>query len=135
MDFLPANIQVFYFFQNLSEEIKSELSKGAEGFSPTEIDILINLGSPLRMNELAKAVYCLPTNITALVVKLENDSFVERKRSTQDKRVIEVALTEKGLESRQKIIDRISAVIREKSPLNDDDYNKIMEMILNNMSR
>ncbi|MDC7223980.1 MAG: MarR family transcriptional regulator [Spirochaetales bacterium] len=129
MESIPANMKVLYFFQGLSEDIQGALSKGAEGFTPTEIDLLINLATPLRMKDLAKSIYCLPSNVTVLVDKMEGAGLIERKRSTEDRRVIEVGLTEKGLESRALLMEKIDDVISDKSILDNHDFEEILGII------
>ena len=46
--------------------------------------------------ELSKLLSCTPCNVTGIVDRLEQGGLVTRERSEQDRRVVNVVLTEKG---------------------------------------
>ena len=46
--------------------------------------------------ELSKLLSCTPCNVTGIVDRLEQGGLVTRERSEQDRRVVNVLLTEKG---------------------------------------
>lgn len=50
----------------------------------------------LRVNELAKKMELTPSRITNLLNSLEKKGYIMREISTQDRRIIKVALTDEG---------------------------------------
>lgn len=51
---------------------------------------------PTSAKRLTAALACTHSNITGIVDRLERDGWVKRSRSTEDRRVIYLELTEKG---------------------------------------
>lgn len=77
-----------------------------------------------KMSELAEVFSMTKSNITFLVDSLEEKGLVERSRSNEDRRVINICLTEKGqqmynqvLEDFAKLINRVTSQIPEKDLL------------------
>ena len=62
---------------------------------------------PVPMSELASVLACDASNITGLVDKLEAKGLIQR-RTTTDRRVKMVAVTQAGAELRAKLMERIS---------------------------
>lgn len=60
--------------------------------------ILRGEGKPLPILEIAERTITVVPGITGLIDRLEEAEFVERKRCEKDRRVIYVALTDKGAE-------------------------------------
>src|SRR5215813_15594243 len=70
--------------------------------SPTQYNILRILrgeGKPLPILEIASRTITVVPGITGLIDRLERDGFVNRLRCEKDRRVIYVALTDKGIET------------------------------------
>jgi DNA-binding MarR family transcriptional regulator len=67
---------------------------------------------PVRMRDMADAVSCDASYITAIVDRLEEAGLVERQASTTDRRVKEIALTRSGV----RLADRINAVFEVPPP-------------------
>ncbi|MGB9979631.1 MarR family winged helix-turn-helix transcriptional regulator [Methanobacterium sp.] len=57
---------------------------------------LINTGSSLSISEIGKMLYISKPNMTALIDKLVKDGNVNRSRSSEDRRIIKVEITEEG---------------------------------------
>jgi DNA-binding MarR family transcriptional regulator len=69
------------------------------GLTPSQYNVLRILrgeGAPLPSLEIANRTVTVVPGITGLIDRLENSGFVVRKRCKTDRRVIYVALTEKG---------------------------------------
>jgi DNA-binding MarR family transcriptional regulator len=67
--------------------------------TPSQYNILRILrgeGSPLPSLEIASRTITVVPGITGLIDRLEKSEFVVRERCKEDRRVIHVALTEKG---------------------------------------
>jgi len=69
-------------------------------FSSSQIHALISCGTDgqLTMGELARRTCITEKTITGIVDRLERDGLVQRLRDPSDRRVIRVALTDKGTE-------------------------------------
>lgn len=61
------------------------------------LEALYHLG-PLNHKEIAEKILKREANITHVVDNLERDGLVERERSQEDRRIVEVHLTDKGEE-------------------------------------
>lgn len=73
------------------------------GLTPPHGLALMSLGAPRRMSELAEAMSCDASYITSIVDRLEELGLAERRASTTDRRVKEVALTRKGHRAVEKL--------------------------------
>src|SRR5262245_18202128 len=72
------------------------------GLTPSQYNILRILrgeGKPLPILEIASRTVTVVPGITGLIDRLEREGFVQRKRCETDRRVIYVALTDKGTKS------------------------------------
>src|SRR6201996_8991216 len=63
---------------------------------PAQAGALLQLASPLSMNELAALLACDNSNVTGLIDRLEARGLVTRQSSTDDRRVKHVVLTDAG---------------------------------------
>jgi MarR family transcriptional regulator, organic hydroperoxide resistance regulator len=59
---------------------------------------------PVPMSALAEALVCDASNVTGIVDKLESRGLIARQGADHDRRVKQLAVTEKGLEVRNKLI-------------------------------
>lgn len=66
-------------------------------------------GGPTRMRDMADAMVCDASYITAVADRLEELGFAERRAATDDRRARELALTVKG----EQVAKRLDAVIRQ----------------------
>lgn len=65
---------------------------------------------PKRMSELAELARTSQASLTGVVDRLEGLGFVERRRSDEDRRVVQVAITPIGLAEKE----RVQAVVAER---------------------
>lgn len=84
-----------------SDQLQIRLSRlfREHGLTPSQFNILRILrgeGSPLPILEIAQRTITVVPGITGLIDRLEQAGMVERQRCPKDRRVIFVALTEKG---------------------------------------
>lgn len=59
------------------------------------LEALLHLG-PMMQSVLAAKLLTSPSNVTTVVDNLERDGLVRRERSTEDRRRVEVSLTDEG---------------------------------------
>jgi len=71
-----------------------------------QLDILVCLhrGGSLPLNEIAKRLLLSGGNVTGVVDRLERDGFVKRIRSTEDRRIVNIAITEQGIRTVKQVL-------------------------------
>ncbi len=74
---------------------------------PAQAGALLQLSSPLPMNELAALLGCDNSNVTGLIDRLEVQGLVTREPSSHDRRVKHVLLTPAGQALRGRMLDRV----------------------------
>ena len=65
-------------------------------------DVLVNLEEaehPVRMNELAARILASKSGLTRVIDRMEDAGLVERRRPPDDRRAIEVVITDRGAEA------------------------------------
>ena len=62
---------------------------------------------PMPMSTLAEALLCDASNVTGIVDKLESRGLIARQGSDQDRRVKQLAVTDRGRRIREKLISAI----------------------------
>jgi MarR family 2-MHQ and catechol resistance regulon transcriptional repressor len=81
------------------------------GLTPSQYNVLRILrgeGAPLPILEVASRTITVVPGITGLIDRLERDGFVKRVRCEEDRRVIYVALMEKG----HKVVNALGQPLR-----------------------
>jgi DNA-binding MarR family transcriptional regulator len=82
----------------------------------------------LSMTEISQKLGMPKPNVTALVDKLVNENIVERVLDPNDRRIINIRMTEKGLEDLQIIKRSVGREMRERiQTLSEDKRNKMLE--------
>ncbi len=85
-------------FQAVNEySKKAERETGLTGPQLWAIKVLAD-GTPLKVSELARRMYLHPATVVGIVDRLEGRELVTRTRSKEDRRVVEIELTERGRE-------------------------------------
>jgi len=83
---------------NLSSHKKLEADLGKLGLTPPQFYVLATIGyaGSLPFGEIGAKMMVTVSNLTGIVDRLEQKKLVLRKRDETDRRVVHVALTEKG---------------------------------------
>ncbi len=74
--------------------------EGVEGIDPshgTILSVLLENDDPMQMKEIARMTRRDKSTITSLVNRLEQEGYVEKVKSSEDRRVTYIELTERGL--------------------------------------
>ncbi|HTJ59505.1 MAG TPA: MarR family transcriptional regulator [Devosiaceae bacterium] len=80
------------------------------GYSHHEKLLLGYLEEPMRMGEIATALCCLPSSVTAIVDRLDAAGLVSREPDPDDRRAKRLALTAEGHKVRAIMMEASSAV-------------------------
>lgn len=99
---------------------------------------LINTGSSLSISEIGKMLYISKPNMTALIDKLVKDGNVKRSRSSEDRRIVKVGITEEGnkfLIEAQKIVEEnikenLSNLDKNEVKTLNDSLENIKELLI-----
>lgn len=75
---------------------------------PAQAGALLQLTSPLPMNELAAMLACDNSNVTGLVDRLETRGLVTRQASHGDRRVKHIVITAAGSRLREQLVERVA---------------------------
>ena len=76
---------------------------GALGLTMPQAELVLALGSPLPMNQIADRMHCDASNLTGIVDRLEGRGLVERRVRAADRRVKEIALTPEGRRMKRQV--------------------------------
>lgn len=111
------------------------LKRGIKCLTHTELHIIESIGeSSLTMNELSDKIGITMGTATVAISKLTDKGFIDRNRSTIDRRKVFVALTKKGMDAlsyHNNYHRMIMASITENIPDKElEDFVKTFEVIL-----
>src|SRR5262245_54288845 len=100
-----------------SDQLQIRLARlfRAYGLTPSQYNILRILhgqGKPLRILEIAGRTITVVPGITGLIDRLEQAGFVNRLRCERDRRIIYVALTDRGIDTLAELDEPLLALHR-----------------------
>ena len=90
---------------------------------------------PLPMRELAQALACDNSNVTGIVDRLEARGLVERRASTDDRRVKMLVVTEEGKELRRRVKARMEEPPEALKRLAPEEQVLLRDLLRKAMSR
>ncbi len=113
--------------QKMTKFILKQLElQGINDLIPSHGNILTALyesNIPLPMNEIARRIGKDKSTVTPLINKLISLGYIEKEQSKEDKRVVFIKLTDKGLELQEKF-NQISSQVFETAYKNFTDEEK-----------
>lgn len=88
---------------------------------------------PRRMSDLAECAQTSQASLTGIVDRLEEHGLVERVRSAEDRRVVEVAITASGREEMRTkhrlMLERLEEVLSPLDPTELREFARLVERI------
>jgi DNA-binding MarR family transcriptional regulator len=96
---------------------------------PAQAGALLQLASPLPMNELAARLGCDNSNVTGLIDRLEARGLVTRQSSFHDRRVKHVVLTDSGRRMRERMLDRVAQPTPGFERLSIDEQRQLADLL------
>ncbi len=106
--------------------------RNMKGIAPTHGDILWALYTQgeLPMNRLAEMIHRDKSTVTALVNKLVEFGYVQRKPGDTDSRISMISLTDKGLSVKQQFYE-VSKLLRAKAykGLSEEERKTLMALL------
>ncbi|WP_308654220.1 MarR family transcriptional regulator [uncultured Anaerococcus sp.] len=128
IDFFEFNNSIFSMIREISHKIDLLLQDTANelGITPLQLKMIITLYSnrdkAVSIGSLGKAIGITGGNISNICKRLEKQGFVNRVRSEEDERVVNVMLTKDG-EKAAKMVDDYFQKIKEDIPEDGIDVN------------
>ena len=94
-DVLEEYYKLFYKTEDMA------LKRGIKALTHTELHIIESVGqdTQLTMNELADKIGITMGTATVAISKLSDKGYIDRARSTTDRRKVFVSLTKKGVDA------------------------------------
>lgn len=148
IDFFEFNNSIFSMIREISHKIDILLLDTATelGITTLQLKMLINLYASeksVSIGNLGRAIGVTGGNISNICKKLEKQGFVNRVRSEEDERVVNVELTDKGRSAAETVggyFDEIRAdiptdVIDVNLQTIVDELNALDELLDNYISR
>ncbi|MBN2853004.1 MAG: MarR family transcriptional regulator [Clostridia bacterium] len=129
---------VFYrLLRQNARGIKGEIFKlmSTENFNHSQINLILHLrlNESRSLNKLSKIVQVQKSNMTTLVDSLEKLKIVKRSRDENDRRSINLTLTESGEKVRQELAaeyeKNLSAILGDISDSDIENAIKILQTI------
>lgn len=112
--------------------LTKELAEQNCNIAPGEIMFLMHLynNNVARQDELSQTFNIDKGNITKSIKRLEDRGFLYKVKDSQDKRVYNIYLTEKGQELKPVILDvldRLDALLSQN--LSQEEYNQLLNLL------
>ena len=119
-------------------EIKKKGRELLSGYNitPPQFDALqkIRWNGEMTIGELSNTLYLAPSTITDLVDRMEKNGLVERIRDTKDRRVVKVAVLEKGCQLIEEVLhlrcEFISEILSDVSTEGKEEFIKYLEIFV-----
>ncbi|MGO3018678.1 MAG: MarR family winged helix-turn-helix transcriptional regulator [Anaerococcus sp.] len=135
IDFFEFNNSIFSMIREISHKIDLLLQETSQelGITTLQLKMIIALSSsekPMSIGSLGKTIGVTGGNISNICKKLEKQGFVDRVRSEEDERIVNVELTEQGEMASKKIGDYFSEI---RSEMPDDNININLKTIIDEL--
>jgi DNA-binding MarR family transcriptional regulator len=100
-EFDPAAVRGLLALRTTAQRVENALGSWfiEAGLTPQKFGVLIVLhaeGEPISLSDLRRYLGTTQANVTGLVAGLERDGFIDRKASTEDRRVSYISLSRSG---------------------------------------
>ena len=94
---VDAILEAIVYLSTESRRITKEISRRADLTGPqlTVLKMLEGLGD-LSLSDLSERIRAQNSTVTGIIDRMEREGLVVRTRSTEDRRVVRIKLTEKG---------------------------------------
>lgn len=87
-------------------------------------------GETIHQDTLARRLQVDRSNVTRALTALAAQGYIDRERSTEDRRQWLITLTEQGTEARRLVTRHASAWVEDlKAPLDDDEWQQLTTLL------
>ena len=118
-------------FFGVMQRMKQHSQRAAAEYemSVAQVRALYELREPLSMRELAERLYLDPSNLTALIDRLEELGLVERTADAGDRRVKRLVITARGTELSEEIVGSVFAASPVFGVLDDREQRELLDLL------
>ncbi len=131
LDRIPPELRIMFGTFVLTHALEDRMDEFniADPLSKPERHMLINLGIPRRMGEMAEDLNTLPSTVTAVADGLEAKGLVLRERDPRDRRAWQLRLTPSGEAARRQLIETTISKFREITGLSETEIEHLAAMM------
>ncbi len=125
-------IETIIYLYTESRRITKELAKRAQLTGPqlTVVKILETIGE-LSLTELSEKIRAQNSTVTGIIDRMEREDLVVRERSTEDRRVVKIRLTQKGVELARDVPVEPMVIFRSAlEALSKDEMQDLLKILL-----
>ncbi|MGL4914441.1 MAG: MarR family winged helix-turn-helix transcriptional regulator [Romboutsia sp.] len=109
------------------------ITKGGVTVSQYDVLMVLYHNGDLKVGSIMEKTLTTPGNITVVINNLEKDGLVTRIRNTEDKRAINISITNKGISIVKEIIPKHTEIINKILNVLDTKEKIILQNILDKM--
>lgn len=133
MSTLTPEVRAIYGAHLLFWSLQDRIEKFGtyDGLTKPECRLLLGLGTPQRLGELANRIKVLPSSMTALADSLQKKGFATRLPDPADRRASLLHLTDAGKRRRDELSNGAAQVLNLATGLDSQD----LEQLINLMTR
>jgi MarR family transcriptional regulator, organic hydroperoxide resistance regulator len=131
---IDAILEAIVYLSTESRRITKELARRADLTGPqlTVLKLLEGLGD-LSLSDLSERIRAQNSTVTGIIDRMEREGLVVRARSTEDRRVVHIKLTDRGAKIAEQIavepMEIFRAALESLSPVEMRDLLKILTKI------
>ncbi len=125
-------IETIIYLYTESRRITKELAKRAQLTGPqlTVVKILETIGE-LSLTELSERIRAQNSTVTGIIDRMERENLVVRERSTEDRRVVKIRLTPKGMDLARDVPVEPMVIFRSALlALSKDEMQDLLKILL-----
>ncbi len=131
---MDSDLQLIHLLKSAASCAEKELADALHGLgiSLCQASLLVQVDhTHLSMSALSKILCCHKSNVTQIVDSLEESGIVERKLNASDRRIAELALTDKGralMAQAREVMSRKAVTVL--SMFSEDEKQAAREMLI-----
>ena len=135
IEFFEFNNSIFSMIREISHKIDLLLQETAQemGVTTLQLKMIMTLSASdesVSIGNLGKSIGVNGGNISNICKKLEKQGFVDRNRSDEDERVVNVKLTQKGFDAAEKVSEYFDKIRPKKD---EKSINSNLKTIINEL--
>lgn len=128
---IPRELRIIFgnFVLTHALEERMDEFQVAEKLTKPERHMLVSLGVPRRMGQIAEDLNTLPSAVTAVADILEGKGLVLRERDPTDRRAWQLRLTARGQQARRELIETTVEKFREITGLSQAEMEQLAALM------
>ncbi|MFD0980199.1 MarR family winged helix-turn-helix transcriptional regulator [Tropicimonas aquimaris] len=127
LNLIPQELRIMFGTLVLARALEEQMEefRTVVPLTKSERQMLMNLGVPRRMGQIAETLNTQPSTVTSVADALEAKGLLERERDPDDRRAWQLRLTEAGVSARRNLIEVAVSKFREISGLSTSEIEQV----------